>query len=267
MIRRLREPDRAAAVALLNREPALNLYFLGNIAALGFDADFCEFWGDWDDAGQLRAVLNRYRTGWVVYGLPDADWWGLGQVVDSHPVTAARLQDNPGGVPSFLPYLTRYRAVKISEEELMELHPADFCPVEPPAGVLVRRAVWSDLPSLVDFYSNAAQMTRTPEAVADPLKHRRIWLAERDGQVLSAALTNAETDALAMVGGVFTRPEARGQGLSQATVSALCMELIADKLRPVLYWETPAAGAVYRKLGFRRVGIWRSVHLGLMGDH
>ncbi|RME56797.1 MAG: hypothetical protein D6790_14215, partial [Caldilineae bacterium] len=104
MIRRLKEPDRAAAVALLNRQPALNLYFLGNIAALGFDTDFCEFWGDWDETGRLRAVLNRYRTGWVVYGLPDADWRGLGQVVDSHRVTAARLQDNPGGVPSFLPY-------------------------------------------------------------------------------------------------------------------------------------------------------------------
>jgi predicted GNAT family acetyltransferase len=104
-------------------------------------------------------------------------------------------------------------------------------------------------------------MARTPPAVARPLQDTRVWLAEQAGAILSTALTNAETTQLAMIGGVFTRPSARGHGLSQAVCSALCADLFASNLQPVLYWGKPAAGAVYRKLGFHPIGQWRAVWL------
>jgi predicted GNAT family acetyltransferase len=80
--------------------------------------------------------------------------------------------------------------------------------------------------------------------------------------MVAAALTNAETDSLAMIGGVYTPPEWRGRGLSQAVCAALCADLLAAALTPVLYWKTPSAGAVYRKLGFQTIGVWRAVRLG-----
>jgi len=46
----------------------------------------------------------------------------------------------------------------------------------------------------------------------------------------------------------------------------LCADLLADGKQPVLYWKRPAAGAVYRKLGFHAVGAWRSVWLERLGD-
>jgi predicted GNAT family acetyltransferase len=64
-----------------------------------------------------------------------------------------------------------------------------------------------------------------------------------------------------MIGGVYTPPAMRGRGLSQAVCSALCAELMAAQKQPILYWDTPAAGAVYRKLGFCATGTWRSVWL------
>ena len=261
MIRQLHEDDRAAAIALLHREPAFNLYFLGNIEVNGFAQDFCQFWGDFGPDGALYAVLNRYMKGWVIYGLPEADWAGLGAIVDNHPGGADRLQDNPGGVDSFLPYLQRYRARKLGEQELVVLDAVDFCPAAPGPNVAVRKATLDDLPALIDFYAHAEEMSRVPEAVERPLRDRRIWLAEMEGAIRSAALTNAETRDQAMIGGVYTKPDARGRGLSQAVVSALCAELIGLAKQPVLYWENPAAGAVYHKLGFHAVGIWRSVRL------
>lgn len=261
MIRRLVEPDLAAARALLLEDPAHNLYFLGNLTGYGLTHAECEFWGDFGSDGELRGLINRYFTGWVVYGRPDTDWTGLAQVMDAHPVHAERLQDNPGGVASFLPYLRRYRAASVSEQQLMRLDPDDFRPRPAPPGVTVRRATLADLEALVHFYAHAEQMRRPPARVVDPLRHRRIWLAEEGGAVQAAALTNAEAVGMAMVGGVYTRPEARGRGLSQAVMSGLCGELLAEGLTPVLYWEHPAAGAVYRKLGFRAIGVWRSVRL------
>ncbi len=267
MIRPLTEQDRAGTIAFLMQVPHFNLYMLGNIEKLGFDHDFCEFWGDFGATGatgeniSLRAVLNRYMTGWTVYGVPGADWQGLGAVLDNHAMRAERLQDNPGGVASFLPYLQRYKSDHDEVEEVMIMEAARFQPVAPPEQVTIRRGRLTDLPKLVPFYAAAEHMTRSAAAVERPLRDTRLWLAEADGAILATALTNAETATLAMIGGVYTPPSARGRGLSQAVCSALCADLIAAGKQPILYWSTPAAGAVYRKLGFQPSGQWRSVWL------
>lgn len=261
MIRLLNETDRAPAIDLLEASSATNLYLLGNMESLGFDADFCQFWGDFGEDSRLRAVLNRYMSGWTIYGLPSADWSALAAVIDNHPIPATRLQDNPGGIDSLIPYLHRYDAKEVHTEQLMTLDAGNFHQLDGAPGVLVRRAEQSDVAALVDLFADAGQMTRSPEAVKRPLNDTRIWLAEIGGEVRSVALTNAETSTLAMIGGVFTPPAWRGRGLSQAVCSALCAELLAEGKRPVLYWDTPAAGAIYRKLGFHDVGQWRSVWL------
>jgi GNAT superfamily N-acetyltransferase len=264
-IRRLQETDRAAVMALLAAAPHYNLYLMGNLVKVGLARDFCEFWGDVAD-GAVRGVINRYFTGWTLYGRADADWPGLVAVLDEHPVAAQRLQDNPGGVPSVLPLLRQYTATQVEVEELMQLLPADFRPAAAPPGIQVRRAVSDDLPGLITHYADAEQMTRSPAAVERPLRDTRIWIGLDGGTLVSAALTNAEATALAMVGGVYTQLGWRNRGIGQAVVSALCAELIRDGLRPALYWVAPAAGTVYRKLGFRRIGDWRSVHLTRRGD-
>ena len=264
MIQQLTEADRARVVTFLSSAPQLNLYMLGNLEKLGFHNAICEFWGDVAEQSSeapLRAVLNRYMTGWTVYGTAAADWSALGAILDNHPAGAARLQDNPGGIASFLPYVQRYQAEQVKIEEVMALRLADFQPMTPPAGIVIRRATLADLPRLIDFYANAEHMSRSPSGVERPLHDTRLWVAEEGDKILSAALTNAETAQLAMIGGVYTPIMRRGQGLSQAVCSALCADLMAAQKQPILYWDTPAAGAVYRKLGFHSTGQWRSVWL------
>ena len=261
MIRLLSEVDRAATVTLLNTAPYFNLYMLGNLEKLGFDRDFCEFWGDFDSVGTLRGVINRYMAGWSIWGNAGADWPGLGTVLDNHPMTGERLQDNPGGVASFVPYLRRYIGAQEHIEELMEMQHADFQPMAAPAGVTIRRGSMTDHSALVQLYADAGGMARTAASVERPLKDTRLWLAEADGEILSAALTNAEIANAAMIGGVYTPPSQRGRGLSQAVCSALCADLLAVGKQPVLYWDNPAAGRVYRKLGFQARGQWRAVWL------
>ena len=143
----------------------------------------------------------------------------------------------------------------------MTLETTDFRPQSSASGITIRRADRDDLPALIDLYADAGHMSRSATAVERPLRDTRLWLAEVSGHIRSTALTNAETAELAMIGGVYTPPAFRGQGLSQAVCSALCNDLLTDSKQPILYWDTPAAGAVYRKLGFASVGKWRSVWL------
>jgi len=263
MIRQLHESDRAAAVALLSQSPIYNLYLLGNLHAIGFDKAFCQFWGDVAVDGQVRAVLNRYMANWVIFGLPGADWVGLAAILDGHVVGVQALQDNPGGIDSWLAFLHRYQAKRVVEANVMALDAGDFRPVDTPAAIRVRRAEMGDLPRLVDFFAHAGSMSRSPAGVERPLRDTRVWLAETDPgtPILSTALTNAEVADRGMIGGVYTPPQFRNQGLSRAVCSALCADLFADKKQPVLYWENPAAGSVYTKLGFHAIGVWRSVTL------
>ncbi len=271
MLRALTETDRRQVTDFLAQAPHFNLYMLGNVEKLGFDHAFCEFWGDFADneadigksasAPKLRGVINRYMSGWTVYGERAADWAGLATILDNHPNPAERLQDNPGGIDSFVPYLQRYARVREEMEEVMVLERNSLQSIEPPPAVTIRRGSLQDLNRLTQFYSDAGHMARSAAAVERPLRDTRLWLAEAEGKILSAALTNAETSSLAMIGGVYTPPAERGRKLSQSVCQALCAELIAAGKQPVLYWNTPAAGAVYRKLGFRPCGQWRAIWL------
>lgn len=260
MIRKLDEFDQPALEALLDTAPEHNLYARGNLNVLGLDAPFCEFFGEVGADGQLVSVSNRYFGGWTIYGLRDADWAGHVALMEAHP-DSNRLQDNPGGVGSVLPFLQRLQPASVDVETLMRLDDGALVAQPLPDGVQVRRATLDDLPALVALYRDAGDMSRTPTGVERPLRDTRVYLAEVEGQVAAAALTNAETAAQAMVGGVYTPPNWRGRGLAGAVCSALCAALQAEQKTPVLYWKNPAAGAVYARMGFREIGVWRAVWL------
>lgn len=264
MIRPLTEADRMQLLALLGGAAEHNLYFLGNLETLGFGQPLCRFWGEFSEEGLLRAAANRYMTGWGVYGVADADWSAVATLIDGDP-EASRLQDNPGGIPSLLPYLRLHRAAQVDEEELMRLDAADFRPQQAPPGLIVRGATLDDLQVLTAHYADAGSMRRTPLGVERPLRDGIVYLGEmvEDGNrvVVSSALTNAQTRSMAMVGGVYTPEERRGRGYGRAVCTDLCKELIQRGLVPILYWKTAAAGRVYRTLGFHAIGTWRAVRL------
>ncbi len=259
MIRLLTNADHDLAYGFCAWNPALNLYLLGNMETLGLEADICQYWGSFDTHGQINGVLNRYMDGWNIADASGCNYEALGKVVDEHPAGAARLQDNVRHIASFQPYLRRYTAIEDVSEFLCDLSPADFNPECKPWPA--RRASIADYEALCRFYADAADMQRTPRGIERPLQHGRIFIVEEAGQIVSAVLTNAETKTLAMIGGVYTPPSERGHGYAGAAMVALCRSLIADALRPVLYYHHPAAGTIYRRLGFRDLGMWRAVRL------
>lgn len=256
--RKLIEADREDYLALVSQEPVLNLYFLGNAAALCFDDPIWEVWGDFV-GGTLVGVLMRYTAGWNVYDTPGTDLEAFARIIDNHPIIARRLQDNVQTAPSLLPLLRNYVPTRVEEQTLCRLRAEDFRDDAPPWPV--RRATWRDLEVLAQFYARAEEMTRSRPGVERPLRDGRVFVVEEGGEIVSAALTNAEIPGMAMIGGVYTPPRHRGRGYARACVAALCRELLAEGKTPVLYYGNPAAGHVYRRLGFIPIGTWRSVRL------
>ena len=123
------------------------------------------------------------------------------------------------------------------------------------------RATEADVPVLLALYTDAGEMSRDEASVRRALKHGRIFVAEEGGVLVSAALTNAETPEMAMIGGVFTPPDRRNRGYATACMDALCRELLCDGIQPCLFYDNPQAGSIYRRLGFREIGTWRLARL------
>jgi predicted GNAT family acetyltransferase len=64
-----------------------------------------------------------------------------------------------------------------------------------------------------------------------------------------------------MIGGVFTPEPLRGRGYASAAMTTLCASLLSDGCQPCLFYDDPAAGTIYRRLGFEDIGTWRLVFL------
>jgi len=94
------------------------------------------------------------------------------------------------------------------------------------------------------------------------LKFQRVLLAFKDGKPVGKANTNARGLSADQIGGVYVRPEFRGNGIAGAIVGLLADTIRACGRRCVLYVrpENTAARRVYEKLDFEVAGTYRAVY-------
>jgi predicted GNAT family acetyltransferase len=256
-IRQLNRDDTDELLNLLYRDPYYNVFMIGNLESMGLDDPDLDYWGSFL-GGQLVGALMRYRASWNVYDAGEADLRGF-----------AWLMDRRGDVQAFhgRDRLIARIARLIRDYEVKEERRLHFCrlPELKPAltsSHSVRRATRADLPALIAFYSDAEQMTRPEQAIRRCLEHGRILVATAGGRIVSAALTNAETRNLAIIGGVYTPPDLRYQGYASACMFAICQDLVADGKEACLFYDDPVAEGIYRRLGFEEMGYWRLLLLG-----
>lgn len=78
-------------------------------------------------------------------------------------------------------------------------------------------------------------------------------------EILSTASYVAETDKSAMIIAVATKEgnKYRGKGLATLCLNELLNDLKEKKKTACIYYDNPAAGRIYQKLGFKEIGKWR----------
>lgn len=108
-----------------------------------------------------------------------------------------------------------------------------------------------ELPAFEDFYTDIFYRRR-----ADNL---HLCAVQEDTFVISSAMTVAESDDAAIIGGVFTRDEHRRKGYAKRTVKGLCSVL--DKKNIYLLIRDPSLCGFYEGIGFRKTGIWTETEI------
>ena len=87
-------------------------------------------------------------------------------------------------------------------------------------------------------------------------KKSRAFIVYDQDKVIAHANTSVETNASVMVGGVFTLPEYRTQGLASQVVYELTKECLNEGKVPCLFYDNPKAGSIYHRLGYVTFDLW-----------
>ena len=268
VVRRLDEPDRSALQTLLSTEPGYSIFLTANLCNFSLDATFVRFWGAFQGR-QLTSTLMMVGRRAALYAPSGVDVEPLAQ-------TAAALDaDFSMGrgdlVDALVAASGHHRLARREEHYLAEVtlsEPRTLPAVVVPGGAMVRRATPLDLESLTRLYRGTDGFEQLSEdrvrrTMAGRVHSLRTYAVEVDGRLVAGASTSAETPSAAMIGGVWTAPDARNRGYGTAVVAALTRELLEEQRRPYLFYlvdNTPAA-RVYAKIGFHTAGSWSIVYL------
>ncbi|SCZ81377.1 GNAT family N-acetyltransferase [Acidaminobacter hydrogenoformans] len=276
MIRKLTEADRQTTLDFLLQEPEINLFAIGDIEQYGFETPFQALWGDFEpDTDRLQAVLLRYETNYIPYFkdprynpavfaaiiLSDSDFRilsGRQSLVNTTQAAIARAARELGQPePTYIEKSTYFCKL----DSTSRLAPETFTPEgHTPAP---KRATPDDAPRILHLLRGidefSATLTITEARLRENLKTgaARIYFIEDETQnLLTVAQTTAENSLSAMIVGVATHPDHRGRGLMTANLSALCRDLLAEGKILCLFYDNPAAGAIYHRLGFETIDQW-----------
>ncbi len=257
MIRKLTASDRGTVLDFLAREPAYNVFTIGDIENFGFDADFQEVWGDWDGAGNPRSLILRYHANYIVYS-PDEEF-------DVEPVCDL-LRADPGqwmisgkgavmdrlGPELGLTGIRRHTLAVLDDDASL---PASFSAFD------VEWISIDDFDEVIALRETIREFQSLPGSTA-ALRHNlesgagRTNVVRLNGKVVASASSAAENSRSAMIIGVCTEARHRRKGLASACVADLCRTLLAEGKAACLFYENPHAARIYKRLGFKDLGRW-----------
>jgi len=272
-VRLLDERDRAAVLAICDRDPVTNVFVSSRVRALGLETGRlgAQMWGH-GTAGQLQSLCYSGANLVPVAATPDAvvafadkalrqgrrcssvvgsadevqALWNLlrprwGPARDVRPVQPVMVI---GGPPRVAPD-PLVRRVRLHELDI--LWPACVAMFTEEVGV-----------SPVAGDGGASYRARLEQLIRGGRAFARI----EDGRVIFKAEIGAVTPQACQIQGVWVRPECRGQGLAAPGMAAVVVEA-ARSIAPLvsLYvndFNLPARAA-YRRAGFTETGRFMSV--------
>ena len=261
IVKQLTERERNLTLNFLNQEPALNLFIIGDILDYGFDSVIQTLWGAFDETNQLTGVLLRYRQNYIPYFIDDNFDLSLFASIIKQDSYAREISGAKHLIEKLLPYIDYSTHRSLYFCELKKLVP--FNQVMFP----VSNATLADVDSLMNMLELITEfkgIARSTNAIKKRVlsDDGRIYLIKNENdEVISTAGVATQTPTAAMIVSVATHPSYRGRGLVSACMTTLCEDLVNDNKRPCLFYDNPAAGSIYHKLGFETIGMWSMVSL------
>ncbi|WP_134703434.1 GNAT family N-acetyltransferase [Ammoniphilus sp. YIM 78166] len=256
MIRKLFEQDREPLLSYLGEEASFNLFIIGDIENFGFEQEFQELWGQFNEQGELQAVLLRYYNSYLPYTKGNFDVEAFSQIILGNE-EAEMLSGKLEVLNQFSSSLSFSNRKQLFFAELTEPQSlqsvSESAPIQQ-ATIENCDRVFQLQESIEEF--NLSQTARASFRQTIGSGTGRTYFYEEEGQVLSSASTTAENSFSAMIVGVCTLTQARNRGLASLCLNKLCHDLLSEGKTLCLFYDNPLAGAIYKRLGFQDIGHW-----------
>ncbi|MGC5325343.1 GNAT family N-acetyltransferase [Brevibacillus sp. SYSU BS000544] len=256
MIRKVTQKDHKQIIAFLQEDKSFNLFIIGDIENFGYEQDFQELWGEYDEDGELRAVLLRYYHSYLPYAKGEFDVEGFVSIIQKDE-NAEILSGKKEVVERFGPYLPFKKQKQQFFAEITEMAVFDKNKITLP----IEKATIGDCDSIFALKEQIKEFeigTTARESFRKTISSGtgRTYFYKEDNNIIACASTTAENSFSGMVVGVCTHPDARRRGMATACVQKLCEDLLQQGKTLCLFYDNPAAGSIYRRIGFKEIGQW-----------
>lgn len=284
---RLQETDRDWLMRLLKQEPEFNLFLIGDVENYGFNEPFQEirarFLPGKESEKAVDSIVLRYYTNFIVYS--EHDNFDVAPIIATIKARqVGMLSGKKQVIDRLKPYLPDFsfndtfmmkrptlnspsgnveQSLAVVEPQSRRQESLNKPQINKPQIKLAKLKDVADLAAFVygiDEFAvpdqTLAERTQTLKRSLSSAGTRYVIIREQD-KIVACAGTTAENSQSAMVISVATDPAFRRRGYATRLVSRLC-SIHAEEGREFLclFYSNPAAGVIYRGLGFREIGIW-----------
>ncbi|HEB4953668.1 TPA: GNAT family N-acetyltransferase [Bacillus cereus] len=257
MMRKLTKKDHEQVFAYLKEEAALNLFIIGDIEAFGYDTDFQELWGVFKENGTLKSILLRFHDSFIPYSKEDF------VTTDYEALLSAYKPLKLSGKSTIVERFETASNIQLGTKNEMY-----FCEClndnnlpDTPIHETIKLASLDDIERIMQLRSSITEF-RTAHESEKILRQSietntgRTYYIEKDGGIIASASTSAENSLSAMVVGVCTHPNYRGNGFASLLLQKMIQDFTKEGRTLCLFYNNPAAGRIYKRLGFKDIGMW-----------
>lgn len=240
--------DQNRLMSYLNKNAAMNLFFIGDIENFGFDNDFQKVYMDEDEEG-IHAVYLVYRGNLCMMSYEQkVDQAFADSLVEKYKIKCINAEESLMQKYSFPLYTERDDCffAKMEKENMM-------CDTS-----LVQRLEADDAKEIAELDDKIFHSKPTVEEIQTNFAAHaaRSYGIKADGKLVSIASSTAECSALAMIVGVCTDAEYRDRHYASACITKLANDLIHEGKTLCLFYNKPNAARIYKALGFVDIGRW-----------
>ncbi|PEA23939.1 GNAT family N-acetyltransferase [Bacillus cereus] len=257
MMRKLTKKDHEQVFSFLKEEAALNLFIIGDIEAFGYETAFQELWGAFEENGTLISILLRFHDTFIPYSKDEF------VVTDYEALLSAYKPLKLSGKSTIVERFETAPSVQLGTKNEMY-----FCEClddnnlpSTPVQETIKHATLDDVERIMKLRSNIAEFPTANESEkilrqALETNTGRTYYIEKDGAIIASASTSAENSLSAMVVGVCTHPNHRGNGYASLILQKMIQDFTKEGRTLCLFYNNPAAGRIYKHLGFKDIGMW-----------
>jgi hypothetical protein len=257
MLKKLTQNDHEQVLSFLKEEAAMNLFIIGDIEAFGYHTDFQELWGTFEENGILKSILLRFHDAFIPYSKEDF------VVSDYEVLLSAYKPLKLSGKSTIVERFETAPSVQLGAKNEMY-----FCEClddnnlpSTPIHETIKLASLDDIERIMNLRSNIAEFPTAHESEkmlrqAIETNTGRTYYIEKDGAIIASASTSAENSLSAMVVSVCTHPNYRGNGYASLILQKMIQDFTKEGRTLCLFYNNPAAGRIYKRLGFKDIGMW-----------